>query len=240
MNESWSYPSVVGMLLYLSTNTRSDICYAVSQVARFTHDPKQSHATAVKRIVRYLKGTADKGTIVKPNGTLELNSMSDSDFAGLYKYDPMEDVSSAKSRMGYIISLGGCPLVWKSQLIPCVCLATAEAEYYSLSHCLRVLLPIRRTLEELMDCLKVPLDLKATIASTAFDDNNAAIALAVNQKLSSRTRYYHTASHWMWQIINDGVVGIARCDTALMDADYLTKGMPRHGYEANRKRVQGW
>ncbi|CAB9518123.1 expressed unknown protein [Seminavis robusta] len=37
--------------------------------------------------------------------------------------------------MGYIISLGGCPLVWKSKLLSSVCLATAEAEYYSLSHC---------------------------------------------------------------------------------------------------------
>ena len=33
MTESWNYPSVVGMLLYLSTNTRPDITFAVSQVA---------------------------------------------------------------------------------------------------------------------------------------------------------------------------------------------------------------
>ena len=33
MKENWSYPSIVGMLLYLSTNTRPDISYAVSQVA---------------------------------------------------------------------------------------------------------------------------------------------------------------------------------------------------------------
>ena len=50
MKESWSYPSVIGMLLYLSTNTRPDIIFAVSQAARFTHNPKQSHATAVKTI----------------------------------------------------------------------------------------------------------------------------------------------------------------------------------------------
>jgi len=100
MTDTWSYPSVVGMLLYLSTNSRPDICYAVSQVARFTHSPKQSHAIAVKRIVRYLAGTIEEGTIVRPNGTLELNSMSHSDFAGLYNYEPIEDVSSAKSRMG--------------------------------------------------------------------------------------------------------------------------------------------
>jgi len=60
----WSYRSVVGMLLYLSTNTRPDITFAVSQVCRFTHAPKKSHAIAVKMIVRYLRRTRDFGTII--------------------------------------------------------------------------------------------------------------------------------------------------------------------------------
>jgi hypothetical protein len=64
MDEFWNYRSIVGMLLYLSTNTRPDITFAVSQVARFNHSPKKSHATAIKAIVRYLHCTADKGTIV--------------------------------------------------------------------------------------------------------------------------------------------------------------------------------
>ena len=66
MTESWSYRSVIGMLLYLCTNTRPDISFAVSQAARFSSDPKQSHATAVKTIVRYLAATADKGIILNP------------------------------------------------------------------------------------------------------------------------------------------------------------------------------
>ena len=66
MKEKWSYPSLVGMLLYLSTNTRPDIAYAVSQVAHFGSNPKQSHASAIKMIVRYLAGTADQGTISTP------------------------------------------------------------------------------------------------------------------------------------------------------------------------------
>jgi hypothetical protein len=38
MEESWSYRSKVGMLLYLCTNTRPDIDFAVSQVAMFSHN----------------------------------------------------------------------------------------------------------------------------------------------------------------------------------------------------------
>jgi hypothetical protein len=66
MKESWSYRSVIGMLRYLCTNTLPDTSFAVSQAARFSSDPKQSHATAVKTIVRYLAATADKGIILNP------------------------------------------------------------------------------------------------------------------------------------------------------------------------------
>ena len=64
MKEVWSYSSVISMLLYLLTNTRPDITFAVLQVAHFSSAPKQSHATAVKMIVRYLSATKDQGTIM--------------------------------------------------------------------------------------------------------------------------------------------------------------------------------
>ena len=52
MKEKWSYPSLFAMLLYLSTNTRPDIAYVVSRVAHFGSNPKQSHASNIKMIVR--------------------------------------------------------------------------------------------------------------------------------------------------------------------------------------------
>ena len=52
------YKSIIGALLYL-TATRPDIMQAVGMVPRFQSSPKQSHLAAVKRILRYLKGTTD-------------------------------------------------------------------------------------------------------------------------------------------------------------------------------------
>ena len=51
MHEEWHYSSVVGMMIYLCTNTRPDIAFAISQVGHFSSAPKQSHAMAVKTIV---------------------------------------------------------------------------------------------------------------------------------------------------------------------------------------------
>ena len=157
MTEEWSYPSIVGMLLYLSMNTRPDIAFAVRQVARFSYSPKQSHASAVKQIVRYLSRTWDKGTVVKPTNILQLDCYVDADFAGLYKRDPDASPTSAKSHLGFIISLGGVPLVWRSQLQSEISLSTLESEYSSLSQAMHTLLPIRSLLMVWRQWVRVPL-----------------------------------------------------------------------------------
>ena len=140
MQEDWSYPSVVGMLLYLSCNSRPDIAFAVSQVCRFTSNPKQSHAQAVKTIVRYLHGTRNQGMILQPSLTLYLDLYVDADFCSLHGIEPPTNPNSARSRTGYIIMLCGCPLVWKSQLQSHFSQSTLEAEYSALSYALKTLL----------------------------------------------------------------------------------------------------
>jgi hypothetical protein len=41
--ETWNYASAIGMLLYLASNSRPDITFAVHQCAQFTHCAKHSH-----------------------------------------------------------------------------------------------------------------------------------------------------------------------------------------------------
>ena len=52
------YRRLAGALQYL-TFTRPNISYAVQQVCLHTHDPKDEHMNALKRIMRYLQGTLD-------------------------------------------------------------------------------------------------------------------------------------------------------------------------------------
>ena len=72
----------------------------MSQVARYSHNPKKSHATAVKTIVRYLSGTKTRGVIYKRPESLKLECYVDADFAGLYGYESPETPLSVKSRTG--------------------------------------------------------------------------------------------------------------------------------------------
>jgi hypothetical protein len=248
-NETWSYPSIVGMLLYLATNTRPDISFAVSQVARFNHSPKQSHAKAVKMILRYLHGTADKGMIVRPSGNLELVDWCDSDFCGLFHRDPDSSPSSVKSRGGFLLTLSDVPLVWKSQLHSEITLSTMEAEYSTFSMSLRTLIPLRDLLIEVSTAIGVDPTLRATIHARAFQDNRAAWQLATEQRLTNRTKYFLVKYHWFWSFVHRSseddadekrFLKVETCSTHDMRADILTKGLLGEKFEAGRKLNQGW
>ncbi|GKC16612.1 ribonuclease H-like domain-containing protein [Tanacetum coccineum] len=75
------YRSLAGSLQYL-TFTRPDISYAVQQVCLYMHDPREPHFSALKRILRYVRGTLDYGLQLFSSSTTKLVAYSDADWAG--------------------------------------------------------------------------------------------------------------------------------------------------------------
>jgi hypothetical protein len=240
-NEEWSYPQVVGMLLYLSSNSRPDIQFAVHQCARFTHFPRKSHAEALKRIARYLKGTMDKGLEFKPTTAMELDLYVDADFAGLWNHEDDQDPVCVKSRTGYLITLGSCPVTWVSKLQTEIALSTLESEYIALSQAMRDLLPMRRLLQEIGIVMNLDFAKPAIVHSTIFEDNNGALGLATAPKLSPRTKHIGIKYHWFKSHIGEehGIL-ITKVDTQYQKADMFTKGLPLETLTNIRKLVMGW
>jgi hypothetical protein len=117
------YKQIVGALIYLCTWTRPDIAAALSEVCRFMANPGRQHWTAVKRILRYLKGTLDYG--ISFSGKYDgLVGYADSDWGN--------NTDSRKSRTGYMFFTNG-PISWESRLQSTVALSTVEAEYLALA-----------------------------------------------------------------------------------------------------------
>jgi Reverse transcriptase (RNA-dependent DNA polymerase) len=245
MKEKWNYRSIIGMMLYFSTNTRPDIAFAVSQAARFSNNPKQSHATAVKTIVRYLVGTKDKGTIVTPSNKLDIQLYVDADFAGLHKKEPDADHNAARSRTGYVLILGGFPLIWKSHLQTEISLSTLEAEYSALSSATHALIPIRELIFEVAEQIKLPEALATTIHCAVFEDNQGAYLLATTQRITNRTKYFLVKFHHFWHYIeledgNNRKIHVVKCSTDKQRADCLTKGQVTFIFVNNRSDFIGW
>ena len=141
----WEYASVVGMLMYLSSNSRPDIQFAVHQCARFTHQPCCLHELAILCICRYLKGTKNHGMIFSPSTSLKLDCFVDADFAGLYNVENEQDPVCVKLQTGYVITLGNCPVLWVSRLQTEIALSTTEAKYLALSQSMQDLASFTRS-----------------------------------------------------------------------------------------------
>eukprot|EP00978_Attheya_sp_CCMP212_P034334 scaffold143320_cov71-Attheya_sp.AAC.1 len=127
--ETWNYRSLVGNINFLEKSTRPELAYASHQFARFSSDPKNSHAQAIKQIGRYLMGTRDKGIILKPNPDMGLEDWVDANFCGNWdRKHALEDPTTARSRSGYIVRYCGCPILWRSKLQTEVALSTTASQ----------------------------------------------------------------------------------------------------------------
>ena len=260
MNESWEYPSIIGMLMYLANNTRPDIAHAVHACARYTHFPKKSHATAVKHILRYLKGTNGKGMIIKPNDIQELNCYVDSDFAGAYAAYPDQDPNSTKSRTGYVILYQGCPLLWVSKMQTQCALSTMESEYLALSQAMRDLIPLREILKEVnkmvfnrilnmprcsansksfSDVLSNEGDTNIP-TSKVYEDNNACSKFARLPRLTPRTKHIAVPYHWFRTKVEQLEISIEPISTEKQLADQFTKPLTADKFLTARKELMGW
>jgi hypothetical protein len=240
-SESWSYSSVVGMMMYLSSNSHPDIAFAVHQCARFTHSPKRSHEQGLKRIGRYLEATCTRGMVIKPDKSLKLDLYADADFAGLWNAEDPHDPVCVKSRSGYVLTLGDVPILWGSKLQTEITLSTTESEYVSLSTAMRQLLPVRALLKEIGGYLNIDRD-ELTHVSCVWEDNNAALKLANAQypTMSPRTKHIACKYHWFREHLIPGEIEALRIDTKKQRADIFTKGLVKAEFEPKRKMLIGW
>jgi len=184
-----------------------------------------------------------KGITFKPmnKSSFQLDLYADADFAGRHGADPLSDRNSARSRTGYIISLNGCPLIWRSVLQQNCSQSTGEAEYCALSESLRQAIPIRNILSELKTIVNVPLAFTDHVGPIrAWEDNSAALSLATNHRLTARNRWYNVKFHFFWSNVDDGTVIIKKVESSKQKADYLTKGLSIEVFQACRELNQGW
>ncbi|XP_060675580.1 secreted RxLR effector protein 161-like [Ziziphus jujuba] len=120
LEDATMYQQLVGSLIYL-TLTRPDISFVVGVVSRYMQSPKKPHLEAVRRILRYVKGTINLGLLYKRGEECKLVGYYDADYAG--------DHDTRRSTTGYIFSLGSGAVSWCSKRQPTVSLSTTEVEY---------------------------------------------------------------------------------------------------------------
>ncbi|KAM1496473.1 hypothetical protein ACFX13_031508 [Malus domestica] len=206
-NHPTLYRSIVGALQYL-VFTRPDIAFPVNQVCQFMQSPMASHYLAVKRILRYLKGTMTHG-IRYTKGSLSLRSFSDADWAG--------DPNDRRSTTGLVVFLGNNPISWASKKQQTVSRSSIEAEY-------RALLSTAAELDWLQQLFQV-LQVRIPHPPVLFCDNLSAIALSFNPVQHQRTKHIEVDVHFVRERVASKKLLVQFVSSSEQVADILTKGL---------------
>ena len=200
------YRSLVGSLQYL-TITRPDITYAVNSVSQFMHAPRESHFQAVKRILRYVKGTLHFGLSISSSSHLNISAFSDADWAGCPE--------TSRSTSGYAIFMGDNLISWTSKKQTTVSRSSAESEYRALA----------LTAAEVKWLLNILHDLRIQLPAqpTLLCDNTSAIFMTRNPVAQRRSRHIDIDVHFVRELVCNGILTIKHVPSTLQIADIFTK-----------------
>ncbi|GJR94193.1 ribonuclease H-like domain-containing protein [Tanacetum coccineum] len=203
------YRSLAGALQYL-TFTRPDLSYAVQQVCLYMHDPRDPHFTALKRILRYVRGTLDYGLQLHVSSTTQLTAYTDADWAGC----PV----TRRSTSGYCVFLGDNLLSWSAKRQVTLSRSSAEAEYRGVANVVAETAWIRNLLCE----LHTPL----FTATLVYCDNVSAVYMSANPVQHQRTKHIEIDIHFVRDFVASGQVRVLHVPSRFQYADIFTKGLP--------------
>ncbi|KAL0378718.1 UNVERIFIED_CONTAM: Retrovirus-related Pol polyprotein from transposon TNT 1-94 [Sesamum radiatum] len=184
-------------------------------VSRYQSNPGPDHWVAVKRILRYLKGTSDLA-LCYYRGSLRLVGYSDADGSA--------DRDERKSKSGYAFLLGGAAITWCNKKQPCISLSTMEAEYVAYTSAVQEAIWLRRFLKSLHISVHINDDV------VIYCDSIATIAYAKDPKYHGRTKHIDTRYHFIRDSVAQGEVVLRHIPTNDMIADPFTKPLRRDAF----------
>lgn len=186
-------------------------------------NPLESHWKAVKRILRYLKGTLDFGLHLKPapvTAKFSLFAFSDADWGS--------DPDDRRSTSGFCIFFGDNLVSWSSKKQVLVARSSTEAEYRSMALATSEILWIESLLSELAVPFTKPV---------LYCDNMSAVSLTHNPVLHARTKHMELDVHFLREKVVAQALSVVHIPAADQTADILTKPLSATQFCALRNKL---
>jgi hypothetical protein len=213
------YMSMIGSLLYL-TASRPDIVFSVGVCAHFQANPKESHLTIVKPIIRYVNDTLLYGIWYSRETNLVIARYSDVDWAW--------NAEDRKSTLGGCFYVENNLVAWMSKKQASISLSTTEVEYIVAGSCCTQLLWMKTLL-----C-----DYGFTQDTMIINcDKTTAINISKNPVQHSRTKHIDIRHHFLRDLVEPEVVSLSFIPTENQLADILTKPLDGNRFESLRKAI---
>ncbi|CAM8937455.1 unnamed protein product [Rhodiola kirilowii] len=210
---------MIGSLLYLTTS-RPDIAHAVELCARYQATPKESHLMNVKRIIRYVCGTADYGLWNTKDTNSCLVGYCNADWAG--------NAKDRKSTSGGCFFLGNNLVSWFSKKQNSISLSMAEAEYITAGSCCTQMLWMKQMLEEY--------GVKQDVM-TLYCENMSTISISKNLVQHSRTKHIDIRHHFIRELVEKKIITLTHVSIEKQLADIFTKALDNLQFETLRSSL---
>ncbi|GKA11100.1 ribonuclease H-like domain-containing protein [Tanacetum coccineum] len=194
---------------------------AVQQVCLYMLDPREPHYSALKRVLRYVRGTLDYGLQLFSSSTTNLVAYSDADWTGCS--------TTRRSTSGYCVFLGNNLLSWSSKHQPTLSRSSAEAEYRGVANAVAETCWLRNLLRE----LHAPL----SSATLVYCDNVNAVYLSSNPVQHQRTKHIEIDIHFVHDLVPASQVRVLHVPSRYQYANIFTKGLPSALFEEFRSSL---
>lgn len=205
------YMKLTGSLNWIATGTRPDITYTVNQLASANNGPSTSHHDLAKHLLRYLKRTSSFGLTLGGADNLSMITYADASFA--------DDVDTRHSMGGYIVTIGGAPVAWKSKRQTFVTLSSTEAEFCNLTPAFLLSCWVRDILAEAGHRLPKPIQM--------YTDSANARSWILNPTKAASSRSVDIRYKWIIERVKSGELDLRHIPGTEMVADGLTKPLRR-------------
>jgi hypothetical protein len=203
------YGSPAGVLQYL-TFMRPDIAYVVQKVFLHMHDMHKQHLAAIKRILRYVKGTLSHGLQLHSSSLASMVTYTDADWAGC----PV----TRHSMSGFCVYLGDNLVSWSSKRQHTVSRSSAEAEYRAVANAVAEATWICQLFHELHR--------PSPPATVVFCDNVSIVYMSMNPVQHQRTKHIEIDLHFIRDRVALVQVCVLHVPSSRQFADILTKDLP--------------
>ena len=231
LQETKQYQRLVGCLLYIMHGTRPDIAYPVIRLSQHAAHPNTDQWLALKRVLRYLKGTVSVKLVLGHHDDVDnfsLDTKLHDPATGIVSFGPeligyfdaaYADSTNRRSTSGYLFKLFGSLISWSSEVQRTIALSTTEAEFMAATEAIKECLWIISVATELGWGIQRPIKL--------FGDNQGANALTRNPEYHQRTKHIDVRHRFITSLVEDGTISVIYIPSPSMLADMFTKPLPK-------------